>query len=45
VFLSATIVTYSNWRCSQSWPRESGQIDKWIFCLTTATLAADQDIR
>jgi hypothetical protein len=29
----------------ESWPRESGQVDKWIFCLTTATLAEDQEIR
>jgi integrase len=29
----------------QSWLRESGQVDKWIFCLTTATLAEDQEIR
>ncbi len=29
----------------QSWPRKSGQIDKWIFCLTTARLAEDQEIR
>jgi hypothetical protein len=30
---------------SQSWPRESGQNDKWIFCLTRPTLAEDQEIR
>jgi cytochrome b len=29
----------------QSWARESGQVDKWIFCLTTARLAEDQEIR
>ena len=29
----------------QSWPQESGQFDKWIFCLTTARLAEDQEIR
>jgi transposase-like protein len=23
----------------QSWLRESGQVDKWIFCLTTATIS------
>ena len=27
------------------WPGGSGQIDKWIFCLTPATLAGDQEIR
>jgi hypothetical protein len=27
------------------WPRGSGQIDKWLFCLTPATLAGDQEIR
>jgi hypothetical protein len=32
-------------RSIQSWPRESRQVDKWIFCLTTATLAEDQEIR
>ena len=32
--------------CSlESWARESGQVDKWIFCLTTARLAEDQEIR
>ena len=30
---------------SESWPRESGEVDKWIFCLTTATLAESQEIR
>ena len=25
--------------------RKSGQVDKWIFCLTTARLAEDQEIR
>ena len=35
-----------DWRFGlQSWPRGSGQIDKWIFCLTPATLAGDQEIR
>jgi hypothetical protein len=29
----------------ESWARESGQVDKWIFCLTTARLAEDQEIR
>jgi hypothetical protein len=29
----------------QSCARESGQVDKWIFCLTTARLAEDQEIR
>jgi hypothetical protein len=29
----------------KSWARESGQVDKWIFCLTTARLAEDQEIR
>jgi hypothetical protein len=29
----------------ESWPQESGQFDKWIFCLTTARLAEDQEIR
>jgi hypothetical protein len=29
----------------QSWARESGHVDKWIFCLTTARLAEDQEIR
>ena len=27
----------------QSWPRESGQNDKWIFCLTAAKIAAHQE--
>ena len=35
----------ANAKADQSWPRESGQVDKWIFCLTTATLAEDQEIR
>jgi NAD(P)-dependent dehydrogenase (short-subunit alcohol dehydrogenase family) len=30
---------------TQSWAREYGQVDKWIFCLTTARLAEDQEIR
>ena len=30
---------------NESWARESGQVDKWIFCLTTARLAEDQEIR
>ena len=30
---------------TKSWARESGQVDKWIFCLTTARLAEDQEIR
>jgi hypothetical protein len=30
---------------SESWARESGQVGKWIFCLTTARLAEDQEIR
>jgi hypothetical protein len=29
----------------ESWPHESGQFDKWIFCLMTARLAEDQEIR
>ncbi len=29
----------------ESWLRESGQVGKWIFYLTTATLAEDQEIR
>jgi len=29
----------------QRWHPESAQVDKWIFCLTTATLAEDQEIR
>jgi hypothetical protein len=29
----------------QSWPSKSEQVDKWIFCLTPATLAEDQEIR
>ena len=29
----------------QSRPRKSGQVGKWIFCLTTARLAEDQEIR
>jgi hypothetical protein len=29
----------------ESWPRKSGQFVKWIFCLTRATLAEDQEIR
>src|SRR3984957_18277691 len=29
----------------KSWARESAQVDKWIFCLTTARLAEDQEIR
>ena len=32
-------------RIVESWARESGQVDKWIFCLTTARLAEDQEIR
>ena len=36
---------YANTRYSESWLRESGQVAKWIFCLTTATLAEDQEIR
>ena len=27
----------------QRWPGESGQGDKWIFCLRTARIAADQE--
>ena len=27
----------------QRWPGESGQRDKWIFCLTAARIAADQE--
>jgi len=27
----------------QSWPGESGQWDKWIFCLRAAKIAADQE--
>ena len=30
---------------AESWPRKSGQVDKWIFCLTPATLAENQEIR
>ena len=30
---------------TKNWPRKSGQVDKWIFCLTPATLAEDQEIR
>ena len=29
----------------QSWPQESEQVDKWIFCLTPARLAEDQELR
>jgi hypothetical protein len=30
----------------ESWPRKSGQLDKWIFCLTAASMiAANQEIR
>ena len=25
------------------WPGESGQEDKWIFCLSAARIAADQE--
>jgi hypothetical protein len=32
-------------KAKESWARESGQVDKWIFCLTTARLAEDQEIR
>ena len=32
-------------RRKESWPRKSGQFDKWIFCLTPARLAEDQEIR
>src|SRR5579863_113210 len=32
-------------RKRKSWLRESGQFDKWLFCLTTAILAEDQEIR
>jgi hypothetical protein len=27
----------------QRWPGESGQGDKWIFCLRAARIAADQE--
>ena len=27
----------------ESWLGESGQIDKWIFCLTAAMVAANQE--
>jgi hypothetical protein len=39
IFLAAQTIA------SESWARESGQVDKWIFCLTTARLAEDQEIR
>jgi hypothetical protein len=30
----------------QSWPRKSAQFDKWIFCLTAASMiAANQELR
>jgi hypothetical protein len=29
----------------QRWPGESGQEDKWIFCLRAARIAADQERR
>ncbi len=29
----------------ETWLREFRQVDKWIFCLTTATLAEDQEIK
>ena len=29
----------------ESWPQESEQVDKWIFCLTPARLAEDQELR
>jgi len=28
---------------SERWPGESGQRDKWIFCLRAARIAADQE--
>jgi hypothetical protein len=31
------------WAYEERWPGESGQWDKWIFCLRAARIAADQE--
>jgi hypothetical protein len=39
------IETGCQWRMlrGERWPGESGQEDKWIFCLRAARIAADQE--
>ena len=46
ILLQSLKVTQNNneLHVSESWPGKSAQTDKWIFCLTAAKIAAQEEI-